>query len=168
MRVLLLVGIMGCGGGDEPEDEAPVTVEVTESSFGCVTDMAPIRVFYATNLLGDLDATRAMETAPQGTAWPVGSLIQLIPTEAMVKRESGFNEASHDWEYFSLRVDASGTEIVQRGTDDVENAAGGNCQSCHAAAQDWDLVCERDHGCVALPFSDDTIRAIQDGDPRCE
>jgi hypothetical protein len=35
----------------------------------------------------------------------------LIPTEAMVKREKGFNPVTHDWEFFELDVSKDETEI---------------------------------------------------------
>jgi hypothetical protein len=33
----------------------------------------------------------------------------------MVKREAGFNAATHDWEFFELDVSQSGTSIRKRG-----------------------------------------------------
>jgi len=51
--------------------------------------------------------------------YPPGSAIQLIPTEAMVKHDKGFNTATHDWEFFDLDVSKDGTQIRKRGTADV-------------------------------------------------
>jgi len=45
--------------------------------------------------------------------------------QAMVKRESGFNEVNNDWEWFMLEADGT---IVDRGTNI------GACGGCHAAA----------------------------------
>ena len=43
----------------------------------------------------------------------------------------------------------------------------GNCASCHSAADpQFDMVCEDDHGCDPLPFGDDVIVGVQQGDPR--
>jgi hypothetical protein len=70
----------------------------------------------------------------------------------MVKRDKGFNAATHDWEFFELDVSKDGTQIRKRGTVDVVNRFGGNCFSCHVpAAAQWDLVCETGHGCAPLP-----------------
>ena len=51
--------------------------------------MTPVRQFYVDNLLGNLDGTLAAANAPEGAIYPPGSVVQLVPTEAMVKRETG-------------------------------------------------------------------------------
>ena len=124
--------------------------------------------FGVDNPRGNLDATLATANSPTGAAYPPGSVIQLIPTEAMVKRDKGFNTATHDWEFFELDVSKDGTQIRKRGTNDVVNRFGGNCFSCHVpAAAQWDLVCETDHGCAPLPVTRAMIGALQRTDPRC-
>jgi hypothetical protein len=130
--------------------------------------MTAVRQFYVDNLQGNLDATLATANSPIGAVYPPGSVIQLIPTEAMVKRDKGFNTATHDWEFFELDVSKDGTQIRKRGTVDVVNRFGGNCFDCHVpAAAQWDLVCETDHGCAPLPVTRAMIRALQRTDPRC-
>ena len=53
------------------------------------------------------------------------------------------------------------------GHDGVVNGFGGNCFNCHTKADpQWDLVCEQNHGCDPLPFTDQLILALQQGDPR--
>ncbi len=85
----------------------------------------------------------------------------------MVKRRSGWNKQTHDWEFFFLETTPQGTKIVTRGADKVVNRFGGNCASCHLSADPkWDLVCEHTHGCAPLPIGDDVIAAIQAADPR--
>src|SRR2546422_853041 len=59
------------------------------ASFRCVTSMTPVRQFYVDNLRGDLAATVAAANSATGAVYPPGSVIQLIPGEAMVKREKG-------------------------------------------------------------------------------
>jgi hypothetical protein len=87
----------------------------------------------------------------------------------MVKRRSGFSPETGDWEFFSLGVSASGTEILDRGTTEVVNQFNGNCFECHAQAEpQWDFVCEQDHGCVPLPIDESTIEMLQQNDPRCD
>jgi len=173
VRFCLVLWIVACGGDsdvgqDDTDAAVPSTVEVDDSSFPCITTMTAVRGFYADNLLGDLDGTLAVANDPQGAVWPVGSLVQLVPTEAMVKREAGFSASTDDWEFFYLKVEDTGTTILDRGTDDVVNAFNGNCASCHVAAQaDWDWICESGHGCVDLPLTDEVIQNIQNGDPRC-
>ena len=96
--------------------------------------------------------------------YPVGTILQFFPREAMVKRGGRFNRAGHGWEFFRLSVSPGGTEIVQRGAADVANNIG-SCQGCHAAAAKFDLVCEG-HGVAALNLPDSIIRLLQQ-DPRC-
>jgi mono/diheme cytochrome c family protein len=70
-------------------------------------------------------------------------------------------------QFFFLSVSPEGTVIEVRGTDEVENRFGGNCASCHSAADpQFDFVCEDDHGCAPLPIGDDIITAVQEADPR--
>jgi len=126
--------------------------DVDASSFRCITKMTPVRQFYVDNLQGNLDATLAAANSKAGAVYPPGSVLQLIPGEAMVKRDRGFNAATHEWEFFELGVSKDGTKIRKRGTTDVVNRFGGNCFDCHVlAAAQWDLVCETDHGCAPLP-----------------
>ena len=144
-------------------------VEITEKSFKCLHDMTPVRGFFVDNIAGDLDGTLAAANTPGGAVYPPGSVVQLFPNEVMVKRENGFNPITKDWEFFELDVDENGSTIRKRGFQDVNNRFGGNCFACHVQAKpQWDLICEDDHGCAALPINELTIRSLQNTDPRCE
>jgi hypothetical protein len=150
-----------------PGEAADANV-IDSASFRCITSMTPVRQFYVDNLRGDLAATVAAANSATGAVYPPGSVIQLIPGEAMVKREKGFNPATRDWEFFELDVSANGTQIRKRGFADVVNRFGGNCFACHVAARpQWDPVCESDHGCAPIPVTRAMIRALQRTDPRC-
>ena len=141
---------------------------IDATSFRCITSLTPVRQFYVDNLHGDLAGTLAAANSKPGAVYPLGSVIQLIPGEAMVKREKGFNPATRDWEFFELDVSKSGTQIRKRGFADVVNRFGGNCFACHIAARpEWDLVCELDHGCNPIPVTRAMIGALQRTDPRC-
>lgn len=141
---------------------------IDATSFRCITSLTAVRQFYVDNLHGDLAATLAVANSKTGGAYPPGTVIQLIPGEAMVKREKGFNPATRDWEFFELDVSKEGTEIRKRGFADVVNRFGGNCFACHIAARpEWDLVCESDHGCKPIPITRVMIGALQRTDPRC-
>jgi len=143
--------------------------EIDAKSFRCIRSMTAVRHFYVDNLRGDLDATVAAAKSPTGAAYPPGSVIQLVPTEAMVKRAKGFNPVTRDWEFFDLDVSKDGTEIRKRGFADVVNRFGGNCFACHIAARpEWDLVCESDHGCQPIPLTRAMSGALQRTDPRCD
>jgi hypothetical protein len=143
--------------------------QIDANSFRCITKMTPVRHFYVGNLRGDLNATLAAAKSPTGAVYPPGSVVQLIPGEAMVKRDKGFNTATHDWEFFELDVSKDGTKIRKRGFVDVVNRFGGNCFGCHIVARpEWDLVCESDHGCAPIPLTRAMSGALQRTDPRCD
>ncbi len=149
-------------------DTASNAVVVTAADFDCMLDWQQVRRFRIKNIAGKQDAALAVANNSAGGVYPAGTFIQLIPTEAMVKREAGFSAGTGDWEFFSLKAQKSGTTIVERGTTTVKNGFGGNCFGCHAKAEaKWDLVCETGHGCDPLPFSAAVIKSIQDSDPRC-
>ncbi len=144
------------------------SVKVDDSTFQCIREMTPVRQFYVDNLLGNLKGTLAAANAPEGAIYPPGSVVQLVPTEAMVKRETGFSPATGDWEFFELEVSEQGTSIGKRGFAEVNNSFGKNCFACHAPARDpWDFICETDHGCEPIPIDHKMTGALQRSDPRC-
>jgi len=163
VRTALSCLVFGVAAGAE------ATADISAASFGCIRDMTPVRGFYVDNLDGDLDATIAIAESPTGGVYPPGSVVQLVPTEVMVKRAPGFNAATRDWEFFELDVSAEGSVIRGRGFTDVVNRFGGNCFACHVKARpEWDLICEQGHGCDPIPLTAVMVRAIQKTDPRCE
>jgi hypothetical protein len=152
---------------------APITpvvrVNVTDATFGCIRKMTPVRGFYVSNIFGNIDDTLKAANSSNGGVYPPGSVVQLVPTEAMVKREIGFNPATKDWEFFELTVSPTATKINVRGATEAVNRFGGNCLTCHAQAQpQWDMVCEQTHGCAPIPVTPVMAKAIQNTDPRCE
>ena len=153
---------------DASSADAGPDLDMQASDFDCILKWTKVGDFRITNKLGDPSGSIAVASSPSGGTYPVGTLIQLIPNEAMVKRRVGFNPANNDWEFFSLSTSASGTTIVQRGGAEVKNAFGGSCANCHGMAQSqFDFVCGTTHGCTPLPINEATIQSIQDGDPRC-
>jgi hypothetical protein len=147
--------------------EAP-ELSIDANSFGCLNEMTAVRHFFVDNLLGDLDATIAVAESTDGGVYPPGSVVQLVPTEVMVKHPPGFSPATRDWEFFELDVTSDGSSISRRGFADVVNRFGGNCLDCHINAEpQYDLICELDHGCDPIPVTREQIAAIQAADPRC-
>lgn len=143
-------------------------MNINEKSFSCIREMTPVRHFYVDNLLGDVDSTLAAANNPKGAIYPTGSVVQLVPTEVMVKREKGTSPATGDWEFFELEVNESGSKIAKRGFVDIVNRFGGNCFSCHAPAKkSWDFICESGHGCDPIPIDHKMTGALQRSDPRC-
>lgn len=146
----------------------PPPFEPTEAAFKCIRDMHPVRGFYVDNLLGCLDETIAAAESETGAIYPAGSVVQLVPGEAMIKREAGYNAATKDWEFFELDVTGDGAKIRVRGADEVVNQFGGNCLACHEKAKpEFDLICEQTHGCDPIPLTPVMVKAIQNTDPRC-
>jgi len=165
MRFFPVLLVVACT--QEPDVAEPQEVAIDASSFRCIQEMEPVRGFYVDNLLGNLDATLEAAQSPDQTPLPPGTVVQLVPQEAMVKREAGFSPETGDWEFFFLNVSADGTEIATRGTADTTNVFGGNCLDCHAPAAGYDYLCEQDNGCAPLPIGEAQFEALQEGDPRC-
>lgn len=179
LAFLLAAPLSGCSNPDEapaaedagqPDQTAGANdLELKAEDFSCILKWPKVRQFRITNKLGRLDETLAIAKNPGSANYPVGTVIQLVPTEVMVKRRVGWSSKTNDWEFFSLQVTASATTILARGTDQVVNQFNGNCLNCHAKAEaKYDFLCEKTHGCDALPIGDDVIQKIQDGDPRCQ
>jgi hypothetical protein len=151
-----------------PAAMAPIPLNVDERSFRCIREMTPIRHFYVDNLRGNVAGTLAAANAPNGAIYPEGSVVQLVPTEVMVKRETGFSPATGDWEFFELEVSERGSKIGKRGFAEVNNRFGKNCFTCHVPARvPWDFICESGHGCEAIPIDHAMTGALQRTDPRC-
>jgi hypothetical protein len=142
---------------------------ITEKSFHCMTQMTQVGHFYVDNLAGNLQGTVQVARSGMPGIYPVGSVLQLVPTEVMVKREKGFNAATRDWEFFELDVSKDGSKIRTRGFVEVNNRFGGNCFGCHIKARpEWDLVCDINHGCDPIPITRNMTGALQRTDPRCK
>lgn len=152
-----------------PASSAPAPVAVTASSFKCLDDMTPVRGFFVDSLAGNLKATLEVAKSTKGGVYPPGSVVQLVPTEVMVKREPGFSPVTRDWEFFELDVSDKGSHIRKRGFAEVNNRFDKNCFACHAAARpEFDLICEKNNGCEKLPIPQHVIIALQKTDPRCK
>jgi len=156
-------------GADGAEDAVKKQIPVDNSTFRCVSEMTAVRHFYVDNLLGNLDGTVAIANSTTGGVYPPGSVLQLLPTEVMIKQEPGYNPVTKDWEFFELDVTPEGSKIRTRGFMEVVNRFGGNCFACHVKAKpEFDFVCELDHGCDPIPVTRAMIAALQHTDPRCK
>ena len=166
VRPLAAGGEAGVAAPAAKPDSTALSIDA--SDFKCLDDMKKVRHFFVDNLLGDLDATVAVAESVDGGQYPPGSVVQLVPTEVMVKHRPGWNAVTRDWEFFELDVSADGSSIRNRGFTDVVNKFGGNCFGCHVRAEPkFDLICEQDHGCDPIPITREMIADIQAKDPRC-
>jgi hypothetical protein len=140
-----------------------------EADFQCLRAWLKVhnlRIFNARKRLLR-KAMRIVERGRPGRRYPVGTIVQLIPFEAMVKRGGHFNPEGNDWEFFVLGSNPDGSaKILKRGKAEVVNVAV-PCQQCHGAARRFDFVCEEDHGCIPLALDPPTIDFIQTHDPHC-
>jgi hypothetical protein len=171
LAITVTVALGACSNSDsghraaKPKPREDYVAQAAD--FRNLHTMTKVRNFYVDNRLGHLDQALAVANSPTGGEYPVGTIIQLVPQEAMVKREKGFSPSTRDWEFFFLSVNGDGTTIERRGTADVVNRFGQNCASCHQGAQArFDGVCEENHGCAPLPIGPDVFHAIQESDPR--
>jgi len=126
-RIRERVSTMLCSAGFLLSISLGNAMDIEANSFQCIRKMTPARQFYLDNLQGNLDATLAAANSTTGAVYPPGSLLQLIPGEAMVKHDRGFNAETHDWEFFELDVSKDGTKIRKRGlpmsSTDLEGTA---------------------------------------------
>src|ERR1700729_3256285 len=153
LKVSVALSVLLVGPAIAAPPAVTQSLSISDASFKCITEMTHVRHFYVDNLAGNLDGTVKVAQAATGD-YPFGSVLQLVPTEVMVKREKGFNAGTRDWEFFELDVSASGSTIRKRGFVEVVNRFGGNCFTCHVRARpQWDLVCDTTHGCEGIPVT---------------
>lgn len=170
LRALLLALPLSFSGLALAQDApASAPIEITEKSFKCIREMTKVRGFFVDNIAGNLEGTLKVANSPTGGVYPPGSVVQLFPNEVMVKRETGFSPVTRDWEFFELDVSKDGSTIRKRGFADVKNRFGGNCFACHVQAKpEWDMICEKGHGCEKLPISGFAVTSLQNADARCD
>ncbi len=159
-------------------------IAVSEQTFSCILDWPKIRGTYIKNAdpVKLQEAMRIFRDNVPDTEYPVGTILQVIPFEAMVKHQHGTFAKTNDWEFFALDVSAAGTKITDRGENvlevfDMDATAAGTkmsdhprgvtCLSCQQGGAKHDLVCEKGHGSPPIPLNDQQIAKIQAGDPRC-
>lgn len=145
-------------------------VVVSEKSFGCVLDLPKIRNTRIQNLDPEKlkEATRIFKDSVPDKEYPTGTILQLLPTEAMVKHDRGAFPNTHGWEFFALKVSADGTTILDRGDKVLNTSLKKPCLGCHSPAAKFDFVCEKGHGCAPVPLTDQKIAEMQAADPRCK
>ena len=142
---------------------------VSEQTFGCILDWPKIRNtrFRHSDPEQLKEAMRIFRDSVPDKHYPVGTILQLIPFEAMVKHPREKFPNTNGWEFFFLDVSKEGTKIKDRGESVVNLSQGVTCLSCHQPAAKFDFVCEKGHGCAPIPFDDQKIAEIQKTDLRC-
>ena len=143
---------------------------ITEKSFGCVLDLPKVRNTRIQNPDPEKlkEAIRIFRDSVPDKQYPTGTVLQLIPTEAMVKHDRAAFPNTNGWEFFALKVSADGTVIQDRGDKVINASLKKPCLDCHSPAAKYDFVCEKKHGCAPIPVTDQQIAAMQSADPRCK
>lgn len=164
-RTALQVGLSFCIVCSVLADD----IAVSEQSFDCILDWPKIRNTHINNAdpAKLKEAMRIFRDSLRNSEYPVGTILQLLPYEAMVKHPRETFPKTNGWEFFSLDVSATGTKIRDRGDNVVNLSQGVTCLSCHQPAASYDFVCEKGHGCAPIPLDDQQIAKIQGSDPRC-
>src|SRR5580700_8748191 len=143
---------------------------ITEKSFGCLVDLPKVRNTRIQNPDPQKlkEAIRIFRDSVPDKEYPTGTVLQLIPTEAMVKHDRGTFPNTNGWEFFALKVSADGTTILDRGDKVLNTSLKKPCLDCHAPGAKFDFVCEKSHGCATIPVTDQQIAAMQSADRRCK
>jgi hypothetical protein len=143
---------------------------ITEKSFGCLLDLPKVRNTRIQNPDPQKlkEAIQIFKDSVPDKEYPTGTILQLIPTEAMVKHERAAFPNTNGWEFFALKVSADGTTILDRGDKVLNTSLKKPCLDCHSPAAKFDFVCEKGHGCAPIPVTDQLIAAMQSADQRCK
>jgi hypothetical protein len=144
-------------------------IVVSEKDFTCIRDGHKIRNTFIRNSDPEKlkEAMHIFQDRVPDKEYPVGTFMQLVPFEVMVKHPREKFPKTNGWEFFALDLSKTGTKIRDRGDNVVNLSQGVTCLSCHQPAAKFDFVCEKGHGCAPLPFDDKKIAEIQGTDPRC-
>lgn len=180
--LLLCFALVGCGeepaatagvDGGGTDTSTPSEFVATPADFPCLADDQKVGQLYIRNPISKAleDEAVALATSNEtGKEYPVGTIIRLIPREAMVKRGASMTETA-GWEFINLAEEATGTvTIKERGGKEITNQAG-SCWTCHAPAKDYDYICKKTNGCGTLEkfgVTDALIGQIQGSDSLCK
>lgn len=163
--ILLAAGL----GLSMPSSASAEDLTVSEETFGCILDWPKVRNtrFKHSNPEKLKEAMQIFRDSVPDKEYPIGTILQLVPFEAMVKHPREQFPNTNGWEFFFLDVSKEGTKIADRGERVVNRSQGVTCLSCHQPAVKFDFVCEKGHGCAPIPFDDQKIAEIQRSDLRC-
>src|SRR5260370_24310870 len=86
---------------------------ITEKSFGCVLDLPKVRNTRIQNPDPEKlkEAIRIFRDSVPNQEYPTGTILQLVPFEAMVKHTRDAFPNTNGWEFFFLTVSEQGTKI---------------------------------------------------------
>jgi len=88
LKLCVSIAVLIVGPAMAAPPQATASFPISDKSFKCITQMTHVRHFYVDNLAGNLVGTVKVAQAATGN-YPVGSVLQLVPTEVMVKTRAG-------------------------------------------------------------------------------
>jgi hypothetical protein len=146
---------------------ALVAQDTPEALLACIAEGTRVRHTYIQHAdpAKLKEAVRLFEAQAPVADYPEGTIVRMIPQEAMVKRSKAAFPKTNGWEYFALAVTPQGTTVRARG-DEASNRLG-TCQSCHSGAAKSDYLCGGGPGCTPVPLTEAQISQLQSNDPRC-
>jgi hypothetical protein len=120
-------------------------VTISDQTFDCIVNWPKIRNTRIKNQDQQSlqKAIHIFQDSVANAEYPVGTILQLVPYEAMVKHSRERFSKTDGWEFFSLDVSGATTKIRDRGDNVVNVAQRVPCFSCHSAAEKYDFVCEK-------------------------
>src|SRR5262249_8348899 len=116
-----------------PSSASAQDLVVTEQTFGCILEWKKVRNTYIRHSDPEQlkEAIRIFRDSVPDKEYPVGTILQLVPFEAMVKHPHEKFPKTNGWEFFALDVSKEGTKIRDRGDNVVNLSQGVTCLSCH-------------------------------------
>jgi hypothetical protein len=144
VSLLLVVALAACSSS--PTAPTPTPIEDLDMTLADFTNIQgfthpPGRSYLVANRLGHESVALAVAGSPFGGNFPVGSIVENVPSEVMVKRRKGFNYLTNDWEFFSINFASDGKtpqSFGVRGSDQT------SCFQCHQTLSSlkWDFICQ--------------------------
>jgi hypothetical protein len=151
--LLLVLALAACGGSPTMTLPAvptptptPTPVEDLDmrlEDFANIPGLTqpPGRSYFVANLLGHESEALAVASSATGGSFPVGSIVEIQPSEVMVKRRRGFNAPTNDWEFFGIQFAHDGKtpqSFTERGKEET------SCFQCHQSVSSptWDFICQ--------------------------
>src|SRR5690349_8548971 len=83
-KISCFAALLLCVGSVQADEKTAPKYKVDATMFQCITKMTPVKHFFVDNLAGNLAGTVAVAQAGKGQ-FPEGTVLQLIPNEAMVR-----------------------------------------------------------------------------------
>src|SRR5258705_12660488 len=116
-------------------------VSVSERTFGCILDWPQVRNTRIKHADPQqlAEAMRIFRDSVPNTEYPVDTILQLVPFEAMVKHPREKFPKTNGWEFFALDISDACTRTPDRVGSVIKLYHGTTCPSCHQPAARFDL-----------------------------